>query len=317
MTDGADKAGTGAEEAGADAGPGVGVGEELARARAALGMSVGDVAQQLKFAVRQIEALEQGRFEEIPAGTFARGMVRSYARLLKLDAEPLVDRVAARVAVPDNAAAVAAVRRPIPITDSARRTNLIYAAGSVAVLVVIAAVAFEWQRERSDAARLSFVAAAQSPNVPNAPNVPNVPPEPPRAAAAETAASAVAPPNLSPLAAVAPVSSSAPAQAAEPRPAPARSAVPRADSRPAGDSAGNTKRIVMKFDQASWVQIRSRDGKTLISQLNPAGSEQTVEGQPPFSLIIGNAQYVRLSYEDRQIDLAPHVKVEVARFTLD
>ena len=73
----------------------------------------------------------------------------------------------------------------------------------------------------------------------------------------------------------------------------------------------------MKFDQASWVQIRGRDGKTLISQLNPAGSEQAVEGRPPFSLIIGNAQYVRLSYDDQQIDLAPHVKVEVARFTLD
>jgi cytoskeleton protein RodZ len=309
MTDGAGEAGTGA-----DAGPGVGVGEELARARAALGMSVGDVAQQLKFAVRQIEALEQGRFEDLPTGTFARGMVRSYARLLKLDAEPLVDRVAARVAVPDNAAAVAAVRRPIPITDSARRTNLIYGVLSVAILGVIAAVAFEWQRDRSNAARLSFVPAAQAPNVPAAPNMPNAPLDP---QPAPTAASAVAPPNLSPLAAVAPVPSGAPVQAAEPRPAPARSAAPRADSRPAGDSAGNTKRIVMKFDQASWVQIRSRDGKTLISQLNPAGSEQTVEGQPPFSLIIGNAQYVRLSYEDRQIDLAPHVKVEVARFTLD
>ena len=63
---------------GADAG--LGVGEELARARAALGLSIGDVAQQLKFAARQIEALEQGRFVEVPAGTFARGMVRASAR---------------------------------------------------------------------------------------------------------------------------------------------------------------------------------------------------------------------------------------------
>jgi cytoskeleton protein RodZ len=55
----------------------------------------------------------------------------------------------------------------------------------------------------------------------------------------------------------------------------------------------------------------------LLSQLNPAGSEQAVEGRPPFSLVIGNAQYVRLSYEDREIDLTPHVKVEVARFTLE
>src|SRR5207344_1477643 len=101
------------------------------------------VAQQLKFASRQIEALEQGRFGELPTGTFARGMVRSYARLLKLDAEPLVQRIAERVATKDNAAAVASVRRPIPITDPARRTNLIYAALSVTLLVVIAGVVFE------------------------------------------------------------------------------------------------------------------------------------------------------------------------------
>lgn len=285
-------------EAGAAAGSGVG--EELAHARAALGLSVADVAQQLKFAARQIEALEQGRFEDLPTGTFARGMVRSYARLLKLDAEPLVERVAARVAVPDNAAAVAAVRRPIPITDSARRTNLVYGVLSVAILGVIAAVVFEWQRERSDAARMSFVPAAQAPAVAAVANAPGVSTEPPPAPAAQTTASAVAPPNLSPLAAAAPV----------------QPAAPRANASPGG-GAGSTKRIVMKFDQASWVQIRGRDGKMLISQLNPAGSEQTVEGRPPFSLIIGNAQYVRLSYEDRQVDLAPHVKVEVARFTLD
>jgi len=65
------------------------------------------------------------------------------------------------------------------------------------------------------------------------------------------------------------------------------------------------------------VEIRGRGDKLLASGLNPGGSEQTIEGKPPFSLVIGNAQHVRLSYDDRPIDLAPHVKVEVARFTLD
>jgi len=285
---------------GADAG--TGVGEELARAREGLRMSIAEVAQQLKFSVRQIEALEQDRFEELPAGTFARGMVRAYARLLKLDAEPLVARMAARVAVPDNAAAVASVRRPIPITDSARRTNLVYGALSVAILVVIAAVVFEWQRERSEASRLSFVAAA-------------VPVEPQRDA--EAAASAVAPPNLSPLAAVASVPSTAPAQPAGRASAAVRVAAPRQESRAADGASNELRRIVMKFGRESWVQIRNHDGKILFSQLNEAGSEHTVEGRAPFDLVIGNAQYVSLSYDDHPVDLTPYVKVEVARFTLD
>jgi len=257
-----------------------GVGEELAGARAALGLSIADVSQQLKFAARQIEAMEQGRFEALPTGTFARGMVRSYARLLKLDAERLVGRMAARVVAPDNAEAVASARRPIPITDNNRRTNLIYAALSVAILGVIAAVVFEWQRERSIAARLTFVPAAQ------------LPAEPQRLAAASPIE--LKPLNLASLPSVEQTAPSTPSPVAE----------------------GN-RRIVLKFERTSWVEIRGRDGKALLSQLNPAGSEQAVEGRPPFSLIIGNAQHVRLSYEDRQIDLAPHVKVEVARLTLD
>jgi cytoskeleton protein RodZ len=269
-------------DADVDAAAGVGVGEELSKARSALGLSIADIARQLKFAARQIEAMEQERFEDLPSGTFARGMVRSYARLLKLDAEDLVGRMAARVAVPDNAAAVASVRRPIPITDDVRRLNFVYAAFSVAILGVIGAVVFEWQRERAAAARLTFVPAAQQAAATM---------EPQRYAAA-------APVELSP--------SNLAAQTLAEAPAPAEKTV-----------AQGNRRIVLKFAGASWVEIRGRDGKTLLSQLNPAGSEQTVEGVPPFSLVIGNAQQVRLSYADRQIDLAPHVKVEVARLTLD
>src|SRR3990172_6871252 len=141
----------------------------------------------------RMEGVEGGLFDKLPAGAFARGMVRAYGRLLKLDAEALVGRMAARVAAPDNAEAVASARRPIPITDNTRRSNLVYAALSLAILGVIAAVAFEWQRERANAARLGFVPAAQAPL------------EAQRAAAANISASAVTPPNLSPPAAAEPL----------------------------------------------------------------------------------------------------------------
>ena len=298
----------------AGVGPADSVGGELARARAALGFSIADVAQQLKLATRQIEAMEQGRYEELPPGTFARGMVRSYARLLKLDPAPLVERIASRVAVPDNAAAVATARRPIPITDSARRTNLIYAALSLAILGVIAAVVWEWQRESSGAAKLTFVTAAaraplQTTQVPLQTTQAPLQSAQTQVEQPATVANAVALPNLAPMTQPVPVVPAAVLAA----PAAAPLAIPVA----AAQSRTGTKRISMKFERTAWVEIRGRDGKPLISQLNSAGTEQTVEGRPPFALVIGNAQHVRLSYDDRQIDLAPHVKVEVARFTLD
>jgi cytoskeleton protein RodZ len=291
-------------DAGPDAGVGTdGVGEVLSRARTALGLTIGDVALQLKFAPRQIAALEQERFEQLPPGMFSRGMLRAYARLLKLDPEPLVQRIADRVAVPDNTNAVAAVRRPIPITDTARRGNLVYAGLSLAVLGVIAAVLFEWQRERASGARMDFVPAAQAPLQPTqaplqptqAPLQPTQAPLPPKQQVASL--QTVAPP-----ADAAPLTEAAPAQAALP-----------GSARP----AAGKRHIRLKFERESWVEIKDGGGKTLMSQLNPAGSEQAIEGRPPFDVIIGNAQHVRFSYDDRSVDLAPHVKVEVARFTLE
>ena len=272
------------------------VGAELARARQAAGLAVADVAQQLKFAPRQIEALEQGRYGDLPGGTFARGMVRAYARLVKLDPAPLVERIAPQVAVPDNAAAVASARRPIPIVDNARRTNLTYAALSLVILAVIAAVVFEWQRDRAKAEQMTFVAAAQAPAEPRAPSTP------------VASASPVSPQSV-------PLAIEEPPQEKE-----KTGAAPEvAKTAPAAEKAASPDgrhRIAMKFERESWVEIRNRDGKILTSQLNPAGTERTIEGLPPFEVVIGNAQYVSLSYDERPIDLAPHVKVEVARFTL-
>jgi cytoskeleton protein RodZ len=42
-----------------------------------------------------------------------------------------------------------------------------------------------------------------------------------------------------------------------------------------------------------------------------------VSGKPPFQIVIGNAAKVELRYDDRQIDLKPYTRAEVARLTLE
>ncbi|HEX7070992.1 MAG TPA: DUF4115 domain-containing protein, partial [Rhodothermales bacterium] len=75
-------------------------------------------------------------------------------------------------------------------------------------------------------------------------------------------------------------------------------------------------RIALHFDAESWVEIRDASGKVLLSQLNPPDSDKVVRGVPPFAVVIGNAQHVKLTYDGQPFDLAPHIRVEVARFTL-
>lgn len=71
------------------------------------------------------------------------------------------------------------------------------------------------------------------------------------------------------------------------------------------------------FDKDSWVEIRDRTGAIVFSQLNRAGSEQSVVLNPPVSIVVGNAAGVRMTYDDASYDLRRHIKVDVARFALE
>ena len=65
-------------------------GAVLRAARERAGLSVPAVAQSLKLTVRVVEALEANDRQRLPAMVYLRGFVRNYARLLGLDAEPLL-----------------------------------------------------------------------------------------------------------------------------------------------------------------------------------------------------------------------------------
>src|SRR5450830_1429574 len=62
----------------------------LAAQRETMGLTVEQIANQLKLAVRQVKALEAGDYAALPNMAVTRGFVRAYAKVLKMDAAPLV-----------------------------------------------------------------------------------------------------------------------------------------------------------------------------------------------------------------------------------
>lgn len=289
--------------------PALNVGAELQRLREARGLALSEVAQQLKFAPRQLEALEQDRWDLLPGGTIVRGMVRNYARLLKIDPEPLVRGVAERYDAPDANYLAARYTQPVPFSDGARRSTLVYLGLSLGVLALGAGVAWQWYHERaaplpavtapSPAATLAKATVEEEAPLPAEKNA-----EPAVAAKVKESKPERVPPGVD--AAVAP--SEAKTEAVE-KPAPAKP-LPLAKV-PAG-----VHRLVIRCDEEAWIEVRDANDRALISSLNPAGSERVVQAHGPLNLVIGNARHVQVLRNDQPIDMAPFIRVETARFTL-
>jgi len=68
------------------------VGKLLRETRTSQGLAVSDVARVLRISQKYLEALEDGRNEDLPGSTYAIGFIRSYAEHLNLDGEEIVRR---------------------------------------------------------------------------------------------------------------------------------------------------------------------------------------------------------------------------------
>ena len=259
-------------------------GRTLAAARAELKLSLADVSQQIKYGVKQIAAIEADDYAKLPGTTFVRGMIRSYAKLVQLDPQPLLVDLGRR----DIPAAVTVdlhISEEEPFLEGGKKSNRVYVLLSVAALVAVAVVAYQWQVSPPSTGEVVTI----TPKVAKTEPVQRPP---------------------------APVSETEQLDRTD---TPAveqggQAAVPVA---PASRELGGLKRIQLEFDQISWVEIKQANGKILLSQLNPAGSKQLIEGVPPFDVVIGNADHVRMVYNDAPVDLRPYFKVDVARLTLE
>lgn len=286
------------------------LGKSLREARERLGMSVADVANQIKFATRQIEALEADNFRQLQGATFLRGFVRSYAKILHLDALPLLEKLPLDKPLLQPLESVA-VAMSFPSMLPSRRQNLIWS-GAALLLAVIVVIFGLWQS--APQVEKSAVEFVETPVL-----LPSEPEIAPDSGIPELRVEAAVPKlKSSPVIAQPAVEVSKPAvaqilpAAQSPKPA-----VPSETSQV--NAASKTSALRLVFGDESWTEIKDVDGKILSSQVNQPGSELRLKGHPPFAMLIGRALSVRLYQDDEQVDLTPYINKysEVAHLTLE
>ena len=288
------------------------IGSELAAARIAQGLEVADVARSLKLSHKQVEALEAEDFASMSGNTFVRGFIRNYAKLLQLDPRPLLERF--QQGAPTEAHALSAASQQIVLPGGAGKRRFIYL--GVAAVLVIAAPILVYEALHGQQEQAQPLGAMVAPPVALRPQAaePAVPAE-------AVAQPAETPEPAQPLAVPLPPPVVAAAVPEASRPVPNASVQPVVPAVDAGKPAnaataikGNGIRLV--FAGQSWVEIRDGRGKIILSEMNPGGSERQIDGVPPFSVVVGNASQVRIAYNGAQVDLASHLRGDVARLTL-
>lgn len=298
-----------------------GFGRKLADAREAKGLTVAQVAEQLKLSGRQIEAIEAEDYSRLPAPVFVRGFIRNYARLVELPIETL-PAVAEIPAAPTET--ITAHSEELYFRASPVRRWLVLPIAVFGVFLILVAILYSWLSRGEEAyVPNEPVVASQPLPLPAQPVTPAVetPVLPAPVAAAPETTPVVPPVPATPDPAVPPAAVTPP-PAPVPAPAPAAvlpppAPVPAAAPAPAPE-AGQAGRVVQLVAEQTdaWVEVVAGNNKRY-SRLLKVGEQLTLRGTPPFRLVVGNAAGTRLSYDGRVIDLKPHTGEKVARLTLE
>ena len=272
-------------------------GSSLRAAREAQGMSIEDVVAKIKLAPRQIIALEADDFKALPELAFLRGFVRSYAKLLQLELQPLLDGLPGPVL---EKVEPAQLEVSFSADKAQRQQNVNWLIAAMIVVLLIGAF-IVWQAR---AVRTAAGTVATAPEM-MALSASEVPANAQLPALAESVSAPLAALPVSQPVASLPVSQPLPV-----------AAVP--DAVVATPAPGENTVLRLVFDKESWAQVTDQSGKTLVRQVNQPGSELHLSGTAPFTMVIGHAASVHLFYRDKPVDLTPYINSgsDVARMTL-
>lgn len=253
-------------------------GRRLRRTREQLGLSVDDIASELRLSSFQIRALEDDDWDQLPGTTYARGYVKAYARLLGLD----VDQMLVGASTEE-----IEISRTEPETDDGNtgddapmeRRPRFAAAWTLGLLLLCVLAVAAWQfRSRLQwvpgyiDGQIAAMGVRSEPNQ-TAPGMAAVDEGEPAAVAVDAATGTG-------------VESAPGAEAGVAAATP--SAMPPAPTDPS--------HVVFQFVQASWIEVEDARGKRLLHRRFRTGSRIEVEGQPPFRVFLGNAEGVKVEY---------------------
>ncbi len=311
-----------APEAASAAGPTAGM--LLRQAREASGLHVAALAVALKVPVRKLEALEEDRYDLMTDAVFVRGLAASVCRTLKIDAQPILDRLPQTTAprlVRDNEGINAPFRAPSdgpPASWTEQLTRPVFVA-VFAILLAALVVVLVPVTHRDDAKVVATkpepAAKAEVPGMPP-PAAVVTPVSVPLATASEPVPALTAAASM-PVPAVA---TAAPAASVPAAPVAAASstvvAAAATVATPTPSAAEPVDGIVVfRAKGPSWVEVTDARGVVAVRKVLAAGEAAGASGALPLRVTVGRSDVTEVQVRGKPFDLKPHQRGDnVARF---
>ncbi|MDD4911818.1 MAG: DUF4115 domain-containing protein [Sideroxydans sp.] len=306
----------------------IGVGARLRAARESQGLTASDIASRIKFSVKQVESLEIGDQAHLPEGAFLRGFIRSYARTVQLDEADLIGELQSSVAEKNSLH-----EDPLPImsvesnSTNSRNNGYWRWVGVVALLVLAGWV---WQQLSQPVFEKSVISEIKLPE-----------PIPVSSSVAATSGVEMTDSLRSEIPVMQPTSSVI--TPALPKSIDVKDAQVKPENKDSTSGMDSLKQATEKvasavsttdlavleqlkkrplhfvFTADSWAEVVDKNGETLLSKMNPAGSEKWIGGRvrAPYKISIGNVSGVRLYNRGREIDLSQYKQSGKAQLVVE
>lgn len=285
-------------------------GAYLSARRQALGWSIGQVADQIKLAPRQVLAIECDDYLALPPMVVTRGFIRAYAKCLKMDVAPLMAMVRSEVLPKIDEAPL---RRAIPMNFSesrfplmGNRNNALSKWNMGVIFLILLLLSFLLAQRMGWLPDLSKVTAASSiirdASIPekisshSENNVTALSPEVNKAGLAITS-----------VVMQTPVATPKDASDA-PAPVPV-AAVPTS-------SNDGKNQLMLQAHEDSWIEIKRADNSIVFSRILKAGEIEKFDISEPALLTIGNVAGMGVTFRGEKLNARASGNGNVARINL-
>lgn len=321
-------------------------GKQLAAFRQAKHLTVEDVSAFLKLAPRQVIAIENDDYAALPGMVITRGFFRAYAKMLEVDAAPLLAGLPeAKMPTQDTTPAPNIDARPFEMNWPLKRHSFMPKLLTILIAVaVIGAGAYYSldkmgglsaaeeslkqaelpEQSQSDETSSDAATSGEPKNESLLDKFNNLSLSP-STPASEDAGKAAPAPTVNNQPAVAPENANVPpaAEKAVNNPVPATSAaepvkpVTPVAATPVTPAVTNMQNALqLSSSGESWVEARRvSDNKVVFSKLMRSGDVETVDVSEPIQVVIGNISGITATLRGQPVSMAGS-KNNVARLTL-